>query len=150
HRDLKPSNILIDQDGYVRITDFGLARRLDPGDCDRLTETGEAAGTLPYMSPEQINGKPDNRSDIWSLGVVSYEVLTGSLPFAGENAADLIRRIAESDPKPPRSLNPRLSHDLETIILKCLRKDPDDRYQNATELVEDLECYQRGQPIRAR
>jgi eukaryotic-like serine/threonine-protein kinase len=143
HRDLKPDNLLITPEGRVKILDFGLAKLLgppaDPNMTRSLTETPAAAGTLPYMSPEQLQGEsPDTRSDIYAVGVVLYEMATGRRPFERTLSTALVNDIIHKPPTPPRHYNPRLSAKLEDIILKCLEKEPDNRYQSAKELTVDL------------
>ncbi len=149
HRDVKPSNILL-QAGVPFIADFGLARRLDePSD---LTASGEPVGTPRYMAPEQAAGRKDLTVavDVYSLGVVLYERLTGSTPFRGDNVIDLLRQVREADAPPPSRLRPGLDRDLETICLKCLEKEPARRYDSAAALADDLERWFRGEPIQAR
>lgn len=151
HRDLKPSNILIDAHGQVHITDFGLALRVE-GDSE-LTRTGQILGTPSYMSPEQATAKRDligPASDIYSLGTILYELLTGRPPFRGETAADTIRQLLDSEPISPRQLNPKVTRDLETICLKCLQKEPHQRYGTAALLADDLGRYASNEPILAR
>jgi len=149
HRDLKPSNILIDAAGKPHLTDFGLAKFLTPD--APLTQTAELLGTPFYMSPEQAAGKPLGvASDIFSLGVILYELLTSQRPFNGERPVDVLRQVIEEDPIPPTVLNPSLDRDLATICLKALDKDPARRYRSARALAEDLERWQRREPIQAR
>src|SRR5262245_15085050 len=151
HRDLKPSNILIDRQGRVRITDFGLAKRIE-GNSD-LTLTGQILGTPSYMPPEQALSKRSlvgAASDIYSLGAVLYELLTGRPPFRGESPAETLRQVESLDPLAPRLLNPATPRDLETICLKCLEKEPHKRYLTAQLLAEDLGRYLRHEPIIAR
>src|SRR5262245_144035 len=151
HRDLKPSNILIDRQGRVRITDFGLARRIEGG--SDLTLTGQILGTPSYMPPEQASGKRSlvaAASDIYSLGAVLYELLTGRPPFRGESPAETLRQVETLDPLSPRLLSPAIPRDLETICLKCLEKEPHKRYGTAQLLADDLGRYLRGEPIIAR
>jgi serine/threonine protein kinase/Tfp pilus assembly protein PilF len=143
HRDLKPGNIVVTPKGRVKVLDFGLARLLLPASdlasAETLSETHGAAGTLPYMAPEQLRDEsPDPRSDIFSLGAVVYELAVGRRPFADTHPTRLLDAILNHAPVSPRALNPRLSIELERIILKCLEKSPELRYQSAKELAVDL------------
>jgi serine/threonine protein kinase len=151
HRDLKPSNVLLDKAGNPRIADFGLAKRLASD--SRLTATGTVLGTPSYMPPEQADGKGRRigpASDVYSLGAILYELLTGRPPFQAATPLDTILLVINTEPIAPRMLNPKLSRDLETICLKCLEKDPRWRYQTAQELADDLDRYLKREPIKAR
>jgi eukaryotic-like serine/threonine-protein kinase len=151
HRDLKPANILLAEDGAPKITDFGIARQQDDG--AGLTQTGIAVGTPSYMAPEQVIGTAETigpAADIYGLGAILYEMLTGRPPFRGETAAETERQVIHDEPVPPSRLNTRVPRDLETICLKCLNKDPQRRYASASALLEDLQRFQRNEPIAAR
>lgn len=151
HRDLKPANILLTHDGTPKITDFGVAQRHD-GDAT-LTSAGFQAGTPSYMSPEQADGRPEANSasvDIYTLGAILYEMLTGRPPFRAENAVETLRQVLQEEPASPSQLNPRTPRDLQTICLKCLRKEPQSRYSSAVALADDLRRFLKGEPIRAR
>ena len=151
HRDLKPSNILIDAEDEPHITDFGLAKRLG-GDSGQ-TRTGVVLGTPSYMAPEQAAGKSQQLGpacDIYGLGAVLYELITGRPPFRAETPLDTVMQVMDRDPPPPRLLNSNIDHDLETICLKCLEKDPRRRYATAEALAEDLRRYLNDEPISAR
>ena len=151
HRDLKPANVLLAGDGTPKITDFGLAKRLESE--DHQTQSGDIMGTPSYMAPEQALGRTKDvgpAADIYALGAILYEVLTGRPPLKGETVMETVRLVIHEDPVPPSRLVPRLARDLETICLKCLNKDPQRRYATAEELADDLDRYREGRPIKAR
>eukprot|EP00913_Durusdinium_trenchii_P008826 g8292.t1 len=151
HRDLKPGNVILTQDGEPKIVDFGLAKFLD-GDSSS-TKTGDILGTPSYMSPEQAGGVVKNigaGSDIYSLGAILYELLTGRPPFRTPDPLQTVLVVISDDPVPPRKLQPTVPKDLETICLKCLEKSPGKRYRSAGELAEDLDRYLTDEPILAR
>ena len=151
HRDLKPSNVLIDGNDQPRVTDFGLAKWLE-GKSD-LTLTGQVLGSPSFMPPEQAGGKGRHVGpcgDIYSLGALLYHLVTGRPPFVAETPAATLRMVAEAEPVPPRLLNPGVPRDLETICLKALEKDPQQRYGTAQELANELGRFLRDEPIRAR
>ena len=147
HRDIKPANVLLDRQGVVWITDFGLATHED---YDAVTRSGDIVGTLRYMAPEQLNGQTDARSDIYSLGLTLYELLTLRPAFRDGKHGPLLRQKAAGIPLPPRAVNPGIPRDLETITLKACATDPAHRYQTAGELEMDLQRYLDDRPIMAR
>jgi tetratricopeptide (TPR) repeat protein len=150
HRDIKPGNLLLDQRGNLWITDFGLARLHND---TSLTLSGDLMGTLRYMSPEQALGHPaavDHRTDVYALGATLYELVSLCPVFDGRDRQELLRQIAEEEPRPPRRLNKTVPTELETIVLKALAKDPTQRYATARELAGDLERFLRDEPVLAR
>jgi serine/threonine-protein kinase len=151
HRDLKPGNILLTLDGAPKITDFGLAKKLEED--STATQTGTILGTPSYMAPEQADGRIEAigpRSDVYSLGTILYELLTGRVPFKASSVLDTLEQVRTQEPIPPIQFSPSVPRDLETICLKCLSKSPDRRYQSAGELADDLTRYLEGKPILAR
>jgi serine/threonine-protein kinase len=146
HRDIKPHNVLVDREGRVKVTDFGIAR----AGTSQMTETGSIVGTAQYLSPEQARGgEVDQRSDLYSLGVVLYELLTGKTPFEGDTPVEIAMKHLSNVPEPPSALRKDVPHDLDMIVMRALAKDPEDRYQNADEMEADLDRVLRGAPVAA-
>lgn len=159
HRDLKPSNILVDDRGQPHVVDFGLAKAIGPLALDSAgggvrTLTGEIKGTVAYMAPEQAFGPPDRvdvRADVYALGVILYQMVLGRFPYeVSGTALEVLDTVRSSEPLRPRKVRPRLDRDVEAILLKALAKDPALRYQSATELRHDVDCWLKGLPIVAR
>jgi hypothetical protein len=150
HRDLKPANVLLDRDGIPSITDFGLAKRVDAD--DGATRTGTILGTPSYMAPEQAKGEKGLTTavDVYSLGAILYELLTGRPPFRAETVFTTVKEVIEREPDDPRVHNPAADRDLGVIALKCLSKDRERRYASAADLAEDLDRWARGEPTIAR
>jgi eukaryotic-like serine/threonine-protein kinase len=151
HRDLKPQNVLIAADGTPKVTDFGIAKTARGGDSH--TETGIILGTPSYMAPEQAEGRTKEvgpEADVWALGAILYECLTGKPPFLAATPVETMRQVLDQEPLPPRIINRYIDPDLEKIVLKCLEKEPELRYRSAEELAEDLRRYRDGEPISAR
>jgi serine/threonine-protein kinase len=147
HRDIKPHNILDDGDGRVKVTDFGIAR----AGASQMTEAGSIVGTAQYLSPEQARGAPvDARSDLYSLGVVLYELLTGKVPFTGESPVEIAMKHLSGRPEPPSAHRPEIPRDLDLVVLRALAKDPAERYQSAEEMDADLKRIEQGLSVSSR
>jgi len=147
HRDIKPGNLLLDTRGTVWIADFGLAKLADQDD---LTRSGDAVGTLRYMAPEQLEGRSDARSDVYSLGLTLYELITLRPAFDQKDRGRLIHQVTRQEPPAPRKLNRAVPRDLETVVTKAIARDPGHRYQSAGELAEDLQRFLEDRPVLAR
>lgn len=146
HRDVKPQNIMLLEDGTIKVTDFGIARF---SNTETRTMTDKAIGSVHYIAPEQAKGEPtDSRSDLYSLGVMMYEMLTGKLPFEAENAVSVAIMQLQSDPKPPREINPSIPVGLEEITIKAMQKDPDKRYRSAKQMLADLLKFRNSPDIK--
>src|SRR5215208_5529082 len=151
HRDIKPGNILLDEKGEPHLTDFGLARLVETE--STVTRTMEVLGTPSYMAPEQAvgnNAAVSSATDVYGLGAVLYQLLTGQPPFAGGTTYETIKLLLDTEPRQPRLLNPKIDRDLSTICLKCLDKDPQRRYPSALALAQDLQRWLKHEPIQAR
>jgi serine/threonine-protein kinase len=144
HRDIKPHNVIVSPDWNVKVADFGIAR----AGASQMTEAGSIVGTAQYLSPEQARGKPvDQRSDLYSLGIVLYEMLTGKVPFTGDAAVEIAMKHLSNVPDPPSKIRPEISHDLDAVVMRALAKDPDDRYSSAEEMDADLARVARGASV---
>ncbi len=144
HRDIKPHNVLVDAEGRVKVTDFGIAR----AGTSQMTEAGSIVGTAQYLSPEQARGtNVDQRSDVYSLGIVLYELLTGTVPFNGDTPVEIAMKHLSTVPEPPSTKRPEIPRDLDLIVMRALAKDPADRYQSAEEMDADLERFARGSAV---
>jgi serine/threonine protein kinase len=155
HRDLKPSNILLTREGEPQISDFGLAKQLsDSWDAPEVTKSGQILGTPAYMAPEQAGGSSGDKvgpaADVYALGTIFFELLTGRKPFEGDHGLEVLVRIKSEEPTPPRRLRPEIPRELESVCLKCLSKDPARRYPTAAALAEDLERWLQGKPLACR
>src|SRR3989440_2418836 len=139
HRDIKPANLMLTADDTVKVTDFGTAKILQFG---TVQQTAHVMGTPSYMSPEQVKGRAvDGRSDIFSLGVMLYEMVTGEKPFPGQNITTVIYKIVNEEPVPPRQIDPSIHPGISAVVMRALAKDPDRRYQSCREMLEDLRNY---------
>jgi len=144
HRDIKPHNVIVDREGRIQVADFGIAR----AGTSQMTEAGSIIGTAQYLSPEQARGAPvDESSDLYSTGVVLYELLTGKVPFTGETAVEIAMKHLSQVPAPPSTIRPEIPHDLDLVVLRALAKDPADRYRSAAEMDRDLELVARGEGV---
>src|SRR3954467_15709957 len=147
HRDIKPHNIVVGPDGRLKVTDFGIAR----SGASQMTEAGSIVGTAQYLSPEQARGAPvDPRSDLYSLGIVLYEMLTGRVPFTGDTPVEIAMKHLSQVPEPPSKLRSGVPHDLDAIVMRALAKDPDHRYSSAEEMDADLARIARGASVSRR
>src|SRR6185437_6503577 len=144
HRDIKPHNIVVGPDGRLKVTDFGIAR----SGASQMTEAGSIIGTAQYLSPEQARGTMvDQRSDLYSVGIVLYEMLTGSVPFTGDTPLEIAMKHLSTTPEPPSEKRPDVPHELDMVVLRALAKRPEDRYQTAEEMDADLARAARGQAV---
>ena len=146
HRDIKPHNVIVDREGRVKVADFGIAR----AGASEMTEAGSIVGTAQYLSPEQARGAPvDESSDLYSTGIVLYELLTGTVPFTGETPVEIAMKHLSQTPEAPSARRPEIPHDLDLVVLRALAKEPAERYRTAAELDRDLELVARGEPVGA-